>query len=182
MPPFYAYLPMVWQQQQQSNWCWAAVTSMVCQFYSPDIFMSQCSVATAAVNQWRQTQNPPLASCNCCDPAVAPTGYCNVTWGLLPPLQLVGHFGGLQPGQISLDELLTQLSAGNPVCVQISWAGGGGHFIVINGAIKLTLPFLTLNLVWVEDPAYGPGDYAYDTVVSNYQGSGSWATTFPTVP
>jgi hypothetical protein len=79
--------------------------------------------------------------------------------------------------------LLGELSAGRPVCVQIAWSGGGGHFIVVNGAELIFDPFfppIIRELVWVEDPFYGPTVCPYSQLVNNYQGSGTWQGTFGT--
>jgi hypothetical protein len=48
------------------------------------------------------------------------------------------------------------------------------HFIIIDGAQAAT------EWLHVEDPAYGPGDYSYTTVLTDYQGSGTWINTFRT--
>lgn len=183
------YLPMVWQQQQQSNWCWAACTSMVCQFYIPTMFPSQCSVATITINTGRSQ-----TSIDCCDPTVASTTG-NSTWGILPPLALTGHFASMVWASMNFGALLGELSAGRPVCVQIAWRSGGGHFIVINGAeqsfwffpyfphfppIPPIPPITPTELVYVEDPWYGPTVCTYSQLVNNYQGSGTWYGTFGT--
>jgi len=161
-----------WQQQQQSNWCWAAVSSMISHYYNPASTWTQCAVATGTVNEWRQAHNEP--SVNCCDQPEASSSDCNVTWGLLPPLQLVGNFGSETGGMETLSGVDGQLNAGCPVCLQVEWSGGGGHFLIIDGVDVNT------QTVHVEDPAYGPGDYSYNTVVTDYQGSGKWADTFLT--
>jgi hypothetical protein len=171
-------LGIVWQQQQQNNWCWAAVTSMVSEFYHPSSRWNQCAVATATINQWRQSNG--LNSVDCCDPKVAPTGYCNVTWGLLPPLQISGNFASMSNGTIDFAAVESQtLFGGRPVCVQIAWSGGGGHFIVVDGA---SVDGALADWLHVEDPAYGPGDYLYSDVATKYQGSGTWVNTFLTKP
>jgi hypothetical protein len=167
-------LPMVWQEQQQSNWCWAACTSMVCQFYIPKMFSTQCSVATITINHDRLLAGQ--TSIDCCNPTVAETTG-NSTWGLLPPLALTGHLANLVWTSMDYAALLNELGNGRPICVQIQWRGGGGHFIVVNGVNYIPNP----DIVWVEDPGSGPAIVAYSELVNNnYQGSGTWFETFTT--
>ena len=163
---------VAWQQQQQSNWCWAAVSSMISHYYNPASTWAQCAVATGTVNEWRQAHNEP--SVNCCDQSEASSSDCNVTWGLQPPLQLVGNFASVSAGAETLSGVAGQVNAGCPVCLQVEWSGGGGHFLIIDGVD------VDAQTVHVEDPGYGPGDYSYNTVATDYQGSGKWIATFLT--
>jgi hypothetical protein len=107
-------LNVPWQQQQQSNWCWAAVSWMISHYYNKSSTWTQCSIATGTVNEWRKAHNEPPA--NCCDPSQASTSACNVTWGLLPPLQLVGDFGSETGSVDTLSGVAGQLGARSPVC------------------------------------------------------------------
>ena len=166
-------LDVPWQQQQQSNWCWAATASMISHFYNPSSTWTQCAIATAVVNQWRQAHQE--ASVNCCDPAEAASPDCNVTWGLAQPLQVVGSYGS-EVGGRSAATLYDQLRLGNPVCAQVLWNGGpDGHFFVIDGIDTAA------QTVHVEDPAYGPGITRTPSSFKSYQGSGTWSDTFLTV-
>jgi hypothetical protein len=171
-PPVSIQLDVPWQQQQQSNWCWAAVSSMISNFYQDVPTLTQCSVATATINEWQQAHNEPPV--NCCDPSVA-SSQCNTSWGLQPPLEVVGNYASMTWSSIPLSEVEAQLTAGTPICIQVAWSGGGAHVLIIDGVIESETAY-----IHVEDPAYGPGDYPYTTVLNDYQSSGTWYGTFLT--
>ena len=69
-----------------------------------------------------------------------------------------------------------ELARGYVIGIRIGWSGGGGHFIAMDGAKTSDAT------VHLEDPIYGTSDIAYATLVSSYQGSGSWTHTYYTKP
>lgn len=57
------------------------------------------------------------------------------------------------------------------------WSGGGAHFLAVGGYRDLPVQY-----VHVEDPWYGPSDIPFSTLVSGYQGIGTWANSYWTKP
>ena len=156
-------LGFVMQLQTQTNWCWAATSSSVHRFYVPKAKdWSQCEVAEAELNHN-----------TCC--ADGSTSQCNVPWYLDRALVRVKHFQSMSGGAVPATTLSAELGGGRPVGCRIGWAGGGGHFVVIDG---LTLSGTTT--VTVRDPIYGTTAMDYATFQTAYQGSGSWTHTYTT--
>ena len=154
-----AYLSMVWQQQQQSSWCWAACTSMVCQFYVPTVFPTQCSVATITINTDRllngQTEHRLLRS------------ECGIDdgehyWWLLPPLALTGHFASFVWASLTFRRSGTTIVRPRAPrlrsnCLEWWWR----PFHCGKWLRRDFAPFG--DIVYIEDPAYGPTTCGYLT-------------------
>ena len=78
-------LPYHFVDQEEPNWCWAAVAEGVAHTYDPASSSSQCGIANAV-----------LGRLDCCPP---PGGNhpCNCTHNLVDPLKEVGRYGGRTP-------------------------------------------------------------------------------------
>src|SRR4029079_4998564 len=74
------------QQQQQTEWCWAAVSVSVNLFYHPASGQTQCAVANVA-----------MGPTTCCQDGS--TAQCNQPWFLDQALQIVGDLGFRDPGK-----------------------------------------------------------------------------------
>jgi hypothetical protein len=146
------------QTQTESNWCWAATSASIAQYYDPATTWTQCAVA-----------NGELGRNDCCG-AGAP-GPCNKTNVLDAPLKRVGHFNNMVGGTTTRDTLQQQLRAGRPVCARTAWSGGGAHFVAITG-------YAPGDLIEVDDPISGVSDVDYDVFTTSYLGSGSWTHTY----
>ena len=157
-------LAFAMQKQQQTNWCWAAVSASVARFYRPATpWARQCRVASRELGQ------------TCC-PAGARPGVCNVPWYLERALARVKHLQHWANGTATLPQSQGEISTGRPLGARVGWAAGGGHFVVLSG-------FSTAgNLVTVDDPIYGRSTLPLATFQSSYQGSGTWAHTYWTRP
>jgi len=68
-----------------------------------------------------------------------------------------------------------EIDAGRPLGIRVAWSGGGAHFLAIIGYLEDVE-----NYVAVDDPIYGKSDLTYDTLGTNYQGSGTWTHTYYT--
>src|SRR5204863_1759343 len=66
------------QHQQQTNWCWAAVSTSVALFFNPSSGWTQCAVANGELNRN-----------DCC--GAGASGPCNVYGYLDTALTRVGH-------------------------------------------------------------------------------------------
>jgi len=154
-------LAFAMQTQQGDNWCWAATTSSVAQFFDPGSTWTQCDIASACL----QVQ--------CC----ATPRPCDVQFTLDDPLRRTGNLQGNPfAGNDTMDNLQLEIDGGRPVCCHISWNGGGGHFVAISGYNRGT------DDVFIEDPLYGEDSVPFSEFVSSYRGSGSWDFTYYTQP
>jgi hypothetical protein len=147
------------QPQTQTNWCWSAVSVSTSKFYNFSSQWTQCALA-----------NQQLGQSTCCQSGG--TTACNQTWYLDKALTETGNLDNWQSGTVSEQILEGELIRTFPVGIRIGWSGGGGHFVIVDGATTSN------STVHVEDPIYGTSDIAYSTLTSSYQGSGSWTHTY----
>lgn len=155
-------LPFNMQAQTQSNWCWAATSTSVSLFYRASSGWTQCKVA-----------NGELGLTSCCKSPVP--GACNVPWYLDRALTRTGNFVSIS-GPISFADILAELRDGRVVGARIGWSGGGGHFMVIYGAVTIGLE----QFVQIDDPIYGKSQPTLSAFSSSYQGSGTWTHAYRT--
>jgi hypothetical protein len=149
------------QHQSQANWCWSAVATSVSIFYDPSSQWTQCLLANAQLGQ-----------STCCNDGSTP--QCNQAWYLDRALAGTGNFDHFASGAGSLQALEGEVNGGRVLGVRIGWAGGGGHFIILDGYDDPT------QFVWVDDPWYGPSYISIGTLGGGYQGSGTWTDSYYT--
>jgi Papain-like cysteine protease AvrRpt2 len=150
--------------QQEDNWCWAATSDGIAHFYDHSSTWTQCAIANSA-----------LGLADCCGKGAS--GACNVYGYLDQALSIVGGFNRENAAVAEFYTVHYQIRAHRPLGVRIAWSGGGAHFVAIGGFRERPSRY-----VHVEDPWYGPSDVAYATLVSSYQGTGSWTNTYWTKP
>ena len=152
-------LKFVMQQQQQGNWCWAAVAVSVCKFFNPNCSWTQCSLVNAEFGR-----------SDCC--TNGSNSGCNRGWYLDSALKRTGNFQSWENGAHS-EAILPEVSAGRPLCAGIGWIGGGGHFVAITGICP------PLEIISVSDPGFGgTSDVVLSTFLTSYLGSGTWTDTY----
>ncbi len=190
------------QYQLMKNWCWIAVATAINHYYDPASAWAQCSLATAqlqaSASLHMQGQCCPDAQLLASTPGLAqqlanpyslsseyaldgvnsqlaatPTGICNHTGDIGKALTQTGNLNRETASVVNISDLLNELSAGRPVCINIDWSGGGSHYIAATG---VELP----DTVIVEDPIYGPSALPYQTLANSYHGTGSWTDSFYT--
>jgi hypothetical protein len=149
------------ERQSQTEWCWAAVSASLALFYDPRSAWTQCALANAELDQ------P-----GCCQDGGSQA--CNTPRPLVPPLQRVGHLAQSFAGSQDMTAIAAQIEAGRPIGLCISWSGGGGHFVVIDGYDE------GAGLVDVTDPLYGHSYVALAAFPARYQGGGTWSWTYLT--
>jgi hypothetical protein len=154
-------LPFTLQHQNETQWCWAAVTSSVAGYYQNPSW-TQCNLAN---NQFGQT--------TCC--SNGSSTVCNEPWYLDRALGTVRNLANFIAGALSLTQIQSEIDAGRPIGVRIGWPGGGGHFVTITG-------YSDQNVINVQDPWYAPQGAAVDYMTFRfvYQGSGQWTHTYLT--
>jgi hypothetical protein len=156
-------LGLAMETQEQTNWCWAAVSSSVARFFSSSSSWDQCTIVC-------REQNDP----QCC--ANGGSSACNVVWYLDRALQRVGHFASMSWGATGEQRIRAELAASRPVCCRIGWTGGSGHFVALSG-IRSAGPD---DEITVDDPFYGQSTMPLPTFRSRYRGTGSWTHTYYT--
>lgn len=157
------------QRQQQSNWCWSAVTTSIRHFYQPASTLTQC-----------QLVNSRRGRSDCCTAGPgADTNKCNKADDTADAISGQGHLAQMQDNNVSIADLRAQLAAGRPVFCRIQWSGGGRHAIVAAGTEDG-------EFVIMCDPGSSSAADAslgttavvdYDTLKTAYNGSGSWIGT-----
>lgn len=162
------------ERQQQTQWCWAAVSNSVSHFYNAGSTWSQCTIVNAE-----------LGRTNCC--TSGSSSACNKSWYLDRALRRVGCLLTWASGTLSFATVRSLLGAGRPPCARQGWSGGGGHFMAIVCVFEGVVGALsgagsTAKRVKISDPWYGDSIVDYTTFVSGYQGSGSWTHSYRTQP
>jgi hypothetical protein len=154
------------QEQQYSNWCWAAVAASVASHYSGAI-VKQCEIAEEE-----------LAREVCCDPNGSNAAEFNVTNVLGSPLNRRGCLQRCgRHKRAKRDEIIEELRQKRPICVRTVWPDGGAHFVVIVGC------WTEAEHTWLilDDPFWGPSEYCYDGFADHYElPGGRWVDTYYT--
>ena len=156
---------MTMQHQEQSNWCWSAVSVSVKLFYSPGFPITQCEQA-----------NRQFALTTCCGSGATTT--CNVPWFLNEALSGLGNLVSWAGGAMPFADVTIQLDASRPIGCRIGWSGGGGHFVAIDGCDSSA----PQQPITIKDPIFGTSVLAYSTFASSYQGTGLWTHSYLTKP
>ena len=112
-------LNFVIQQQIETNWCWAAVSTSVSLFYDPQSMWKQCGVAEKA-----------LSRNDCCsDPAAASDpGRCNSPWYLDKALIITGNLNRMESRRLAFNEVQAEIAAKKPIGCRVGWYGGERSF------------------------------------------------------
>jgi Papain-like cysteine protease AvrRpt2 len=158
--PKWRRLAFTMQPQQQTQWCWSAVSTSVSLSYDPSSTWTQCTVVNAE-----------LGETTCC--ANGGSAACNKPWYLDLALHRVGNLASWASGARPFADVQTEINNGRPLGARIGWSGGGGHFVVLEGYF----PGATQQLA-VDDPWYGASDLSYASLSASYQGTGSWTHSY----
>lgn len=155
------------QAQKQTQWCWAAVSASVADYYGTAGF-TQCDLATWAAS----TRG--VANANCCKDGSS--SDCNKPFTLDTALKHVGHLNAMTDGASTLPKVQSEIDGKHPLGVRVGWTGGGGHFLVIDG-YDTTVADPKIALA---DPFYGPSVVAFNTFPAHYQGGAVWSHSYTT--
>ena len=148
------------EPQQQTNWCWAAVSKSVAAYYEPATTWTQCEVA-----------NGERGRTDCC--TNGSSADCNQYGTLNTALQRVGHLDRMVSAPATFTEMYDEVRRGRPVGARTAWAGGGAHFLAIIGSVGG-------GFLAVDDPIYAKSDVSDSAFRTMYQGSGTWTHTYYT--
>ena len=153
------------ESQAQTEWCWAAVGATINRYFSPDVILEQCQLATALL--------PGNPSC-CAKPL--PAG-ANAPAPLQDALTFIGALKETKAQTaLPFNDIQTQINTSFPVCARIGWRGElRGHFIAIWG---FSVTASGEQWVDVADPFFGDSTIPYTELVHSYQQDGEWTDTF----
>jgi hypothetical protein len=154
------------QEQSQTQWCWAAVAASISVYYNAASPWSQCRLA-----------NDQLGQATCCEDGSG--AACNKPWFLYRALNATGNRQASEAGAASKPKIKEVIPTDRPICVEITWPDGTGHFAVIQGYMEYFDGDMGLH---IEDPFYHHSYYFYDEMRTRYQGRGSWGYTQYTKP
>ena len=154
--------PFQIETQEESDWCWAAVSAGVDRYFDPGSYLTQCQIASDVLNEQA-----------CADP----DNY-NRAGSLQDALNVVGMERTSSAGKITFQALQTEIDAGRPVCVRIAWDGGGAHFVALCGYRIWSNGLKTVD---VADPYYADSTQAFDQFPASYNGGGTWTDTYFTI-
>ena len=104
------------EHQQQTNWCWAAVSNSVSNFYDAASTWTECSIVDAELGQ-----------STCC--TNGSSAACNQSWYLDKALTRVGRLQSWASGTLTFASVQSLINNGRPPCARQGWSGGGGHFM-----------------------------------------------------
>lgn len=160
LPPTPPNIGLRMQYQETTEWCWIANATSISHFYNPASTWTQCQVMTVVghnINQFpANTSACPSAQVLAANPGLATilanpydkaAEYVlnNAAYGIDPvyiksggvsdPLKVTGNLASVQPGNLSLSQIASEVNAGRPVLADITWFSGGSHVIAIAGVL-----------------------------------------------
>ena len=148
-------LPVPQIYQQQSNWCWAACTEMLCRFFGITNW-NQCHFAQV------------LFGADCC--GAPSSAVCNQPNWPENAFALVSILYSKHNFACSFWSVRHEISNSRPMVCYYAWTGGGAHVAVIRG-------FYENGDLDVNDPAYGQGRRTFNSILNAY-GLGSWTISY----
>jgi hypothetical protein len=154
------------QTQQQTNWCWAAVSTSVSHFYNAGSAWTQCLVANSA-----------LPRNDCCGAGASDPAKCDKPWYLDTALQTTGNLASVITRALSFAEIQTEIGKDAPIGSRVGWYGGGGHFQTVVGWL---VGEGGTEYIDISDPIYLDAQIEYADFASSYQTGGDWTHSYLT--
>ncbi len=131
------------QPQTKEQWCWAAVSASIINYYE-DTNFKDCNIASSAFN------------INCC----TNSSVCNQQ----NSISFIGNViernsfasSKVMPGIVSKKRLIREIDEGDPLILRVE-SHFGGHFIVVSGYIiyEDTITGNQMMKVMIKDPMWG---------------------------
>ncbi|WP_092353471.1 papain-like cysteine protease family protein [Collimonas sp. OK242] len=170
-PPKCLKLTFEMQFQEQSQWCWAALTASVWIYYAPTKVVTQCSLANLFFKQ-----------VNCCTVDGASSAACNQPYFVDTALAYAQCLNApVLSERLIFSDVVGQIVAARPVGIRITWQGGGnvGHALCIVG-YDCTDPDPDHATIDLKDPTYGESVVTYKGFPANYHSGSLWTHTYRT--
>lgn len=167
-PPASAAVSVRIPRQIQTNWCWAAVTEGIWNYYDRANSKQQCEVARLSLG------HSPAQQC-CCKGK----SECNRPYYLDVSLKVADCYASRANSAVPATDILSEIKADHPVGIRIQWPSELGHFVVASAIEGLVAGGYKVTL---QDP-WGPKTHwqLYDDLKSNYDSKGGrWTHTYLT--
>ena len=150
-------LPIEYQHQEQTRWCWAACMQMVLQASGIDV--TQCAMAAAAWNRTDCCTTPYSDDCNKALDVV----QISAEW------TRYDHISNYVAAEVPFTTARDGIRDQQPIEAGLMWTGvSRGHAVVIVGYSEVDGEYLI-----VLDPELGLRSVAYRDLVTNF-GQGKW--------
>ena len=157
-----------WQRQEQTHWCWAAMTAAVSLYYDPSSIWTQCRLANAVEGRK-----------DCCEDGGSPE--CNIEQDAKTGLEKTGNFHSETTEAALPQQIADEMRQLRPIVAGVFKSGQPiGHAVVIQGFYPATSE--AQMLVKVCDSSYGESLITYETLRLRYQGEYLWLRTQITKP
>lgn len=127
--------------QEQSEWCWAGVSTCVLRYYGVSI--TQCEVADYARTKitWHD-----FGSVSCCDDPKTKCNYWNYNFGYPGSIQEILQANNIENrgiiNPLSTTNVVSEIKAGRPFIIRWQRNPSGGHFVVGHGIDNSTLYYM----------------------------------------
>ena len=106
--------------QEQTKWCWAALTESITRYFDANSVWTQQKLASK------------VFKCDCSG-SNGSSEQCNQPWQLNIALRLVDRLARTENLAPRLSEIEKAINADKPLCAQIKWNTGGSHVAAITG-------------------------------------------------
>lgn len=150
--------------QEQTLWCWCAVTVGVSRFFDSTFALTQCETAA-------QVLSAPDACLRPSDDDV------NRMFELQKALKVFGRVERVVDAPLSFEEVEREIQAQRPVGAQILFHDAGRmHFTIIRGCRTVAGE----RILVVDDPLFDESESSYERFKTFYRGDGEWQRSYIT--
>lgn len=162
------------EHQKQDQWCWAAVTLAICQFYGDQTWQQQCDVVNDIFAEIR-------GAADCCQNCG--TLPCNMSWTLSVVLNSANRLNAPIRSVLDFDDLMQEIEIGQrPVAIRIMFSDlNTAHFVVLVGCAQTPDG---KQWVRVADPSLATGNVTtieYSALPNNYRDGATWDESYFTM-
>ncbi len=172
------------ERQEQTNWCWAAVTLAVSRYYAKQgggearpqtaLPQTQAEIVNTTFDEFGESHP------DCCkDGSAAP---CNRPYYVYKSLAMVHHYEDKHKGHPGYDAAKDEIDADRPLIALVKWNGGGAHFLTVRGYDASPSEDTQDALLHLGDPWYGESMVSFGSFPTAYQAGGSWTYAYRTRP
>jgi hypothetical protein len=165
-------LPVPVKIQEHSQWCWAATSSAVLEYYGTPI--AQCSIANYSSRLDSCCGNYTFEWDNACNNPNYLGGHGLNSGDIQDILQHWGVYSTYTRSTIPQEVLVTDIDYGRPDIILVQWANAQAHFVVIRGYD------LSGNFISYMDPYLGYRTDPYTSLVSTSDGTRYWIESLRT--
>jgi len=158
-----AILTFSMEPQKQTNWCWAATSKSVDDYFLGSSTWTQCRIV-----------NTTLSETSCCGPAGGDLA-CNQPWYLDRALKTVNAYRGMIGTDADIPTVKSEISKDCPLGVRIGWRGGGGHFVIVYGWSVTSDGTIMLS---VDDPIHRSTTLPEAKFRTKYRSNGRWTHSY----